>query len=195
MKPELSVRKNKHLILDQGKLKKAQRVLGAKTETETIERALEMVISEDESMSGILFDTSVYIAAFRQGNAAVLQLRRTSRAGDNRSQPLWLSAVVLSELLIGVMDRQSQKALLRMEREFSKIDRLVVPLQSDWRLAGEILAEIGRKYGYEQVGRARMTNDALIAMSAGRRGLTVLTKNADDFRKIAEFRPFKWEVV
>lgn len=43
-----STRKNKHLILDQAKLKKAQKVLGAKTETETIERALEIVISEEE---------------------------------------------------------------------------------------------------------------------------------------------------
>jgi len=36
------------LILDQVKLKKAQKVLGARTETETIERALEQVISEAE---------------------------------------------------------------------------------------------------------------------------------------------------
>jgi hypothetical protein len=43
-----SARKNKHLILDQAKLKKAQKVLGARTETETIERALERVISEAE---------------------------------------------------------------------------------------------------------------------------------------------------
>lgn len=45
--PESS-RRNKHLILNQAKLKRAQKVLGAKTETETIERALERVISEDE---------------------------------------------------------------------------------------------------------------------------------------------------
>jgi hypothetical protein len=43
-----NTRKNKHLILDQAKLKKAQQLLGAKTETETIDRALEQVISEAE---------------------------------------------------------------------------------------------------------------------------------------------------
>ena len=48
MRAPANSRKNKHLILDQAKLRKAQKVLGAKTETETIERALEMVISEDE---------------------------------------------------------------------------------------------------------------------------------------------------
>ena len=54
-------------------------------------------------------------------------------------------------------------------------------------------ASVGAKYGYDQVGRARLTNDALIAMSAARNGFIVLTKNASDFKKIAEFRPFQWE--
>jgi len=41
-------RKNKHFLLNQFRLKKAQRVLGARTETETIEIALERIISEAE---------------------------------------------------------------------------------------------------------------------------------------------------
>ena len=49
MKTASNTRKNKHLILDQAMLKKAQQVLGAKTETETIEQALEQVISEAET--------------------------------------------------------------------------------------------------------------------------------------------------
>jgi hypothetical protein len=40
--------KNKHLILDQTKLTAAQQILEAKTETETIERALDLVIAEGE---------------------------------------------------------------------------------------------------------------------------------------------------
>jgi hypothetical protein len=46
MRTLASARKSKHLVLNQAKLTKAQRVLGAKTETETIERALEQIISE-----------------------------------------------------------------------------------------------------------------------------------------------------
>ena len=42
------VPRHKHLLLDQRKIEKAQKALGARTETETIERALEMVIGEDE---------------------------------------------------------------------------------------------------------------------------------------------------
>lgn len=40
-----------------------------------------------------------------------------------------------------------------------------------------------------------MTNYALIAMSASRNGIVVQTINDDDYRMIAEFRPFEWERV
>lgn len=39
---------HKHFRLDSAKIKRAQRALRASTETETIERALDLVISEDE---------------------------------------------------------------------------------------------------------------------------------------------------
>jgi len=40
-------RKNKHLILSQTKINLAKKILGAKTETETIELALDSVITEE----------------------------------------------------------------------------------------------------------------------------------------------------
>lgn len=43
-----AAKKNKHFVLDPDKIKRAQKVLGTKTETETIEHALDQVISEDE---------------------------------------------------------------------------------------------------------------------------------------------------
>ena len=42
------VPKHKHLLLDQQKIEKTQKALGARTETETIERALEIVIGEEK---------------------------------------------------------------------------------------------------------------------------------------------------
>lgn len=48
MKSSPKARKNKNLIRDQTKLKKAQQVLGVKTETETIDLALDQVISDAE---------------------------------------------------------------------------------------------------------------------------------------------------
>ena len=144
-------------------------------------------------MPGILFDTSIYIAALRRGNASVLSSRRAVRSGESQDRPLWLSAVVLEELLVGARDAAMKKLLARLERDFERAGRLLVPQQSDWTATGHVLALIGEKYGYEEVGRARMTNDALIAMSASRNGIVVQTMNDNDYRKIAEFRPFEWE--
>ena len=144
-------------------------------------------------MPGILFDTSVYISALRRGDASVLSTRRAARSGESQDRPLWLSAVVLEELLVGARDGAMKKLLARLERDFERAGRLLVPLQSDWTATGQVLALVGEKYGYEEVGRARMTNDALIAMSAARNGIVVQTMNDDDYRKIAEFRPFEWE--
>ena len=146
-------------------------------------------------MPGVLFDTSVYISALRRGDVSVLSSRRAARRGEAQDRPLWLSVVVLEELLVGARDRRMKKLLTHLERDFERAGRLLVPLQSDWAAAGQVLALIGEKHGYEEVGRARMTNDALIAMSASRVGIVVQTVNDDDYRKIAEFRPFEWERV
>ena len=146
-------------------------------------------------MSGILFDTSVYISDLRQGNVSLFALRRAARKAGEPTRPLWLSVVVLEELHAGAQDRRLKKLLARLENDFEKVQRVLVPLRSDWTACGQVLAQLGAKYGYEEVGRARLTNDALIAMSAARNGFTVLTKNASDFQRIAEFRPFLWEEV
>ena len=46
--PTSRTRAHKHFRLDEVKIKRAQKVLQAGTETETIERALDLVISEHE---------------------------------------------------------------------------------------------------------------------------------------------------
>lgn len=146
-------------------------------------------------MQGILFDTSVYISALRRGDVSILSSRRAVRVGKAQDRPLWLSVVVLEELLVGAQDRTMKKLLAHLERDFERAGRLLVPLQSDWTAAGQVLALVGEKYGYEEVGRARMTNDALIAISAFRSGIVVQTLNDQDYRKLAEFRSFEWERV
>ena len=35
---------------------------------------------------------------------------------------------------------------------------------------------------------------ALLAMSAGRRGITIITANERDFGRLAQFHPFHWQV-
>lgn len=146
-------------------------------------------------MAGIIFDTSIYISALRQGTPSLFALRRASRQASGQTRPVWLSAVVLEELYAGAQDGRMKKILARLENDFTKVKRILVPLQSDWTACGKVLTLIGKKYGYEGVGRARLTNDTLIAVTAARNGFTVQTKNVTDFQRIAEFRPFHWEEV
>ena len=43
----VNMTKHKHLKLDQSKIDRAKKLLGAKTEQETIERALDLVLGEE----------------------------------------------------------------------------------------------------------------------------------------------------
>jgi hypothetical protein len=45
----MATRVRKHFLLDSTKIKRAQKALGARTETETIERALDLVIVEEQN--------------------------------------------------------------------------------------------------------------------------------------------------
>lgn len=139
-------------------------------------------------MGPVLLDTSIYITASRAGDDAVLQLRRFIPGA-----PVWLSSVVLEELYAGVKPRDS-RIVERLERDFDKAGRILVPILNDWALAGKVLARLAAKHGFEQIGQARLTNDALLAMSAARRGMTIITANKRDFGRLAQFHPFQWQV-
>ena len=136
----------------------------------------------------VLFDSSVYVAALRLGSASVLPLMRW--AGES---PLWLSSVVLEELYAGATPGD-MRTIAKLERDFAGAGRLLVPNLSDWTTTGRILAKLGGKYGYERIGRGRLTNDALIAMSAARTGTTIVTANPRDFARLGQFRAFSWRV-
>jgi len=139
-------------------------------------------------MQPVLFDASIYITALQMGDDAKLSMRRIVGG-----EPIWLSAVVLEELYAGLGARNRQ-VVERLERDFDGARRILVPNLGDWTQTGKVLARLAAKYDYEHIGRGRLTNDALIAMSAGRMGITVVTANSRDFGKLAEFRPFGWRV-
>jgi len=139
-------------------------------------------------MQPVLFDSSVYINALRLGDEAVLAVRYLAPEA-----PLWLSAVVLEELYAGV-GKRDRKIVERLEYDFDRVRRILVPSLSDWAQAGRVLALLGAEYGYDHIGQGRLTNDALIAMSAGRQGIMVITTNERDFARLREFRHFRYEV-
>ncbi len=133
----------------------------------------------------LLLDTSVYIPFINRGIAhPVLEYG----AGN----PLfYMSAVVLEELYAGAQDPVSIKLLDRLYDTFTKANRLVVPIASDWQRAGKVVAQFERKYGFEEKFLARITHDILIALCARRIGATIVTNNVKDFRRIREFVDFK----
>jgi predicted nucleic acid-binding protein len=139
-------------------------------------------------MQPTLLDSSIYVSALRSAERA-LALERLA-AGTI----LWLSAVVLQELHAGAHDRHRQ-VIEEWERDFEQAGRILMPNLSDWIYAGKVLRRLSDKYDYEKIGRGRLTNDTLIAMSAARTGIRVITANEKDFRKLAEFRNFAWQCV
>jgi predicted nucleic acid-binding protein len=145
-------------------------------------------VSWPSEVGPVLLHTSIYITALRAGDDAVLKLRRYT-AGS----PLWLSSVVLEELYAGVQPRDS-RIVERLDRDFDKAGRMLVPNLNDWTLTGKLLARLAARYDYELIGQARLTNDALLAMSAARRGITIVTANERDFGRLAQFHPFRWQV-
>src|SRR5580658_2897620 len=139
-------------------------------------------------MQPALFDTSIYVSALRRRDAGPAVARFVAE------NDIWLSAVVLEELYAGARERDRHVVEL-IESRFDKESRILVPALDDWIQAGKVLSRLAAKYDYEKIGRNRLTNDALMAMSAARAGVTVVTANVRDFRRLAEFRTFSWEVL
>jgi len=140
-------------------------------------------------VSGVLFDTSVYITARRRRQRELLDAHRY---GD---ELIYLSAVVAQELYVGATTRSLRRQVDRLWHSFEQVGRLLAPTASDWRETGLLLSRIGEQLGFSLVGRGRLTNDALLALSARRHGLTVLTLNVSDFALLARFRPFRFVVA
>ena len=134
-----------------------------------------------------LFDSSVYITALRASSESATALQRWVK-----ESPLWLSSVVLEELYAGASSTD-RRILEKLERDFEKANRVLIPNLSDWTFAGKILATVAQKHGYEKIGKARLSNDALIATSAARNGISVITTNPRDFALLAELCPLQWQ--
>src|SRR5438045_8429451 len=140
-------------------------------------------------MRPVLFDSSVYISAMRRADDEFVAVR--SLPDDTL---VWLSAVVLEELYAGATSR-SMPLVEQIEHDFGSVDRILIPNLDDWVETGRVLARLAAKYDYEAIGRGRLTNDALIAMSAARSGVCVVTATERDFGRLSKFRTFEWEVA
>ena len=107
-----------------------------------------------------------------------------------------MSAVVLQELVAGAENRSAIKELERLKHEYQKANKLLVPDEEDWWYAGLCLNSLQRGRRSKKTGkipkisaaeRSRIINDVLIARTAKRAGVTVVTDNVNDFEKIRNF--------
>jgi predicted nucleic acid-binding protein len=107
-----------------------------------------------------------------------------------------MSAVVLQELVAGADDASRIKDFERSRHEYRKLNRLLVPTEEDWWQAGLALNALQRGRRSKKTGkipkisvaeRYRIINDVLIARTAKRAGVMVVTDNVNDFLKIRNF--------
>src|ERR1051325_1547372 len=115
-------------------------------------------------------------------------------------QPLprsfYMSVVVLQELLAGANDASTINQLERVRHEYRNTGRLLVPTEEDWWHVGLALNALQRGRRSKKTGkiprisvaeRHRIVNDVLIARTAKRAGVMVVTDNINDFEKIRNF--------
>ena len=131
-------------------------------------------------MPKVTFDTNIFIS------------RKRVELPDN----FYMSVVVLQELVIGAADETEVKALNTARREYEKAERLLVPNGEDWWLAGKVINSLQRGLKSKQGGltpklaaeeKYRITHDVLVARTAKRAGVTVVTDNTKDFEMIQRY--------
>lgn len=131
-----------------------------------------------------LLDSNVYIQAFVD-SAFGRDFQNFHRAELPR---LVLSAVVASELLVGALTPDRERALHRgLLDPFRTRRRLYTPSWSTWELATSIDRRLRRRVALRtRLQQRSFFHDILIAASAREIGATIVTLNTVDFRLIAQ---------
>lgn len=129
----------------------------------------------------VVLDTDVYLDVARD----VALAERVAVFVDGRPETVGLSSVVLAELLVGVTSPAERRRWLAAVAGVAD-GGLLTPTHADWMSAGDALNRLGG--GAATKGRS-FWNDLLIAASCARAGATLITRNADDFRRIGRVIP------
>ena len=123
-----------------------------------------------------LADTNVYVTAANDPAA-----RERFEAFLERHGPLLVSAVVVAEVLIGVRDAARHEAVVQA---LSAGTTVVAPTVDDWTRAATAVARLGG----EDITKGRsFWNDALLAAQCARLGVTLMTHNGADFRRLGRY--------
>lgn len=136
-------------------------------------------------MRRFVIDTNVYIDALRSRDA-----NTALAAFYSALTPfVYLSAVVAHELRAGVRDEAAARLDATLLAPFEQRNRVVTPTYTAWKESGRVLAEIVGRGDWRRVTRS-FVNDVLLAMSCRESGMTLITNNVGDCRRIAAVREF-----
>jgi predicted nucleic acid-binding protein len=136
----------------------------------------------------MVFDTNVYVAAFREGEGGAA-FHRLEQAVPRT----FLASVVLGELRVGARDDTDRRRVTDLIDRFARVRRVVTPTAASWMDAGDILARIARSEPRWRGKVHALWNDALIALSARQVGARLVTANVDDFRLLRRYVRFDLE--
>lgn len=107
-----------------------------------------------------------------------------------------MSAVVIEELAAGAQDGSILVSLKAALQNYEKAGHLLVPTGEDWYEAGTVIYAFQHGNKSKRSGdkpkmspdvRCRMINDVLIARTAKRAGVTVVTYNMRHFEQIRRY--------
>jgi len=137
----------------------------------------------------LLLDTTVYIDE--------LQAKFTPRLEYAlQGARIWHSSVTECELtaVTGLLDPAhagSAEVLRRVAGILEKRHktRTVIPDREVWHQAGILSGTLARLQQYGKADQRKVLNDALILLSAAKAGLTVLTRNIEDFDLLTQLAP------
>jgi predicted nucleic acid-binding protein len=125
-------------------------------------------------------DTNVYVRAANEP-----AFRDRLEAFVQRDGPLVVSSVVVAEVLIGITDVRRHDAAVQA---LSAGTTPIPPLADDWITAALVVGRLGG----EAITKSRsFWNDALLAAQCSRLGVTLITSNAKDFRRLGRQLPLE----
>jgi predicted nucleic acid-binding protein len=151
--------------------------------------ALPFVERASDLPRALLYDTTVYVDILqgrfpKEGELAI-------RAAD-----AWHSTVTEAELIApcGFLDPDHPSTVETTRQIVSVIERrpahrTIAPDREIWLVAGVLSGILARLQGYGSAERRRALNDALIFATARKHGISVLTRNTDDFDFLQQLDP------
>lgn len=138
-------------------------------------------------MQKILVDTNIWIDWINQGRYEELLL--------TKGVIKYLSAIVLMELFAGAYKPSDSRQVNRLVLPFQRTQRIINPTLENYREAGQIMAKLKERDGFQIKKAVGLSHDILIALTARSIGATVLTANRHDFERIQSLSPFHLQVV